>query len=100
MKISGKQVSAARELLGLTQNELANIAHVSQDTIARFETGQAEPRRDNLAKIVQELQRRGIEFTNGDTPPSNSHGMGVRLNFDKAAEFARTDAQVRLKADR
>lgn len=100
MKISGKQVSAARELLGITQNELANIAHVSQDTIARFETGQAEPRRDNLAKITQELERRGIEFTNGDKPPSASKGMGVRLNFDKAEEFARKDPQARLEADR
>lgn len=88
MKISGKQVSAARELLGITQTELATMARVSEDTIVRFETAQAEPRRENLSKIQAELERRGIEFTNGT-------GMGVRLNYEKAAEFTRLAEQNR-----
>ena len=88
MRISGKQVSAARELLGITQTELATMARVSEDTIVRFETAQAEPRRENLSKIQAELERRGIEFTNGT-------GMGVRLNYEKAAEFTRSAEQNR-----
>lgn len=82
MKISGKQVSAARELLGITQEELAAASGVSARTLLRFETGLAEPYRETLNKIQAELERRGIEFTNGS-------GMGVRLDFAKAEAASR-----------
>jgi transcriptional regulator with XRE-family HTH domain len=83
MKVSGSQIAAARELLRITQAELAKLAGVSDPTIVNFETGKSEPYRTTLEKIVGELERRGIEFTNGD-------GFGVRLNLKKAAEFARS----------
>lgn len=86
MKFSGKQVAAARELLGLTQDELAVAIGVTRVTLSRFERAEGEPQRDTLHKIEAELQRRGIEFTNGD-------GVGVRLNFTKATEFARAQKE-------
>jgi transcriptional regulator with XRE-family HTH domain len=79
MKISGKQVASARELLGITQPELAAAAGVGLNTVVRFETGQAEPYAATLAKIQAELERRGIDFINGNGP-------GVRLNLARAAE--------------
>ncbi len=88
MKISGKQVAAARDLLGLTQVELARAAGVSDMTIVNFETGKSEPQRATLEKILAELDRRGIEFTNGT-------GTGVRLNHAKAEEYARSHKQKR-----
>lgn len=88
MKISGSQIAAARELLKITQAELAEAAGVGMRTVVRFETGDAEPHAANLDKIRAELERRGIEFTNGT-------GMGVRLEFEKAADFARRTAQAR-----
>lgn len=91
MKISGKQIASARELLGITQGELATAAGVGLHTVVRFETGQAEPYPANLEKIRAALQRRGIEFLNGDSPPGPGEGIGVRLNFSKATEFARAD---------
>ncbi len=94
MKLSGSQVTAARGLLRITQAELAAAAGVAEITIFRFEAGQAEPQRANLEKIRTELERRGIEFTNGDSPPSTGNGIGVRLNYDKASEFSRGDAQA------
>ena len=87
MKLAGKQVTAARDLLGLTQAELADAVGVERKAIARFEAGLAEPYARNLAKIQAELERRGIEFTNGD-------GIGVRLNFAKAAAFASAQAKA------
>ena len=93
MKISGAHVSAARDLLKITQQELGAAAGVSWLTILRFEAGQMEPQRANLEKIQTELERRGIEFTNGT-------GIGVRLNFEKAAEFARQSAQAQNASDR
>jgi len=83
MKIAGNQILAARNLLGLTQVELAEAAGVSDMTIANFETGKTYPQRATLDRILAELDRRGIEFTNGT-------GTGIRLNHAKAAEFART----------
>lgn len=90
MKLSGSQVAAARELLKITQGELAKSVELSLTTISNFETGKAEPYRASLEKIRAELERRGIEFTNGDSPPSTGDGIGVRLNYAKAAECART----------
>jgi len=46
-----------------------------------------------MQKLVAELERRGIEFTNGD-------GAGVRINFAKAAEFARSAGQTRNEPER
>jgi hypothetical protein len=63
------------------------LTGVSRLTIFRFESGEGEPQRANLEKIQAELERRGIEFTNGD-------GIGVRLHFEKAAEFARSAAKA------
>lgn len=83
MRIRGKQIAAARELLGITQEELALAAGVGRQTIATFESGQTDPRAESLDKLQRELERRGIEF-------SNSDGMGVRLNFGKAEKAARS----------
>jgi transcriptional regulator with XRE-family HTH domain len=93
MHISGKQVAAARELLGITQVELAEATGLSFITIHNFEANKSEPYRATLEKIVTELERRGIEFTNGT-------GIGVRLNFEKAAAFARTNTQSRNESTR
>ena len=93
MKVAGNQIAAARELLGITQAELARSAGVSDPTVVNFETGKNAPHRATLDKIVTELERRGIEFTNGT-------GTGVRLNHAKAAEYARTVVQNRKDPDR
>lgn len=93
MKISGKQVTAARNLLGLTQEELAEAAGVAWTTVLRFESGQTEPQRASLEKILVELDRRGIEFTNGT-------GIGIRLNYEKAAEFARSGGKAKGESGR
>jgi len=84
MKLRGKQVTAARNLLGITQAELAGAAGIATHTLFNFEAGLTEPRNESLNKIQAELERRGIEFTNSD-------GMGVRLVFAKAEEAARVE---------
>ena len=93
MKLSGKQITAARDLLGITQAELAKAIGVTPATIFRFESAKHEPYPATVAKIRAELERRGIEFSNGT-------GIGVRLNYEKAAEFARTVASARNESDR
>ena len=68
MVISGKQIAAARALLGISQNELAVAADVNANTIMRFETGQNVPRPATIRALRTELERRGIEFLNGGDP--------------------------------
>jgi transcriptional regulator with XRE-family HTH domain len=93
MAISGKQVEAARVLLGLTQGELAKAAGVSEITVRRYETNVQVPNARTLAKILESIEIRGIEFTNGT-------GIGIRLNYEKAAEFARSAEQALPPSDR
>ena len=93
MKISGAQITAARNLLKITQGELAAGSGVSEETVRRFEADHTLPRRGTLAKILSELERRGIEFTNGGHRGSPGNGIGVRLNLEKAASFARVPGQ-------
>lgn len=92
MKLSGRQVTAARDLLGITQAELGAAIGVAMQTIFRFEAGLGAPRLSTVAKIQAELERRGIEFTNGT-------GIGIRLNYAKAAEYARLSAPVQSESD-
>ena len=86
MKITGAQITAARNLLKITQAELGEASGVSERTVKRFEADETVPQRAIMDKILTELERRGIEFTNGT-------GIGVRLNFEKAAAFAKAAPQ-------
>jgi transcriptional regulator with XRE-family HTH domain len=61
----------ARAALGLGVRELAELAKVSPDTIARLERGEAL--RDRTVEAIQRaLEAAGVEFTNGEQP-------GVRM---------------------
>jgi len=94
MKISGAQIKAARDLLKITQAELAESTGIAERTVQKFEgDGMLEP--GNVEKIVAELEGRGIEFTNGERPPSSDPGIGVRLNLTKAATYAQKAGQKR-----
>ena len=99
MKISGAQVKAARDLLKISQAELAEATGIAVRTVGRFEGDEGLLEPGNLDKILAELERRGIEFTNGDRPPSNSRGIGVRLNLDKAEAFARNFLKARKEVN-
>mgnify|MGYP000870803438 FL=1 len=84
MQIRGRQIAAARELLGQSQADLAHAIGVARQTISSFEAGINQPYPRTLDAMRTELERRGIEFTNGD-------GIGVRLIFAKAEAAARGD---------
>ncbi len=67
MVITGRHVAAARELLQMTQQELAEGTDLGSITIFRFEQG--EPvRASTVEKIRTFLEGRGIRFLNGDNP--------------------------------
>ena len=75
LKVSIRQIKAARALLEWSQERLAEEAGVSVPTIKRLEAegGMLGGRSDTAEKIRAALEAGGIEFTNGNRP-------GVRLN--------------------
>ena len=76
LKVSIRQVKAARALLGWSQEELARAADVSIPTIKRLEAqkGELGGRSETGDKIRQSLQKAGVEFIE-----ENGGGAGVRL---------------------
>jgi len=80
IKIKGRAITAARDLLKLTQHGLAAACQISNGTLSRIEAESVTPHADTIRKIAKELTRRGIEFTNGT-------GVGVRLDYKRAAEY-------------
>lgn len=77
VKVTASHVIAARGLLRMSQADLAKAADVTPATISRWESGRTHPQEASLNAIVEALERRGIEFMNGDAP-------GVRRHGDKA----------------
>jgi transcriptional regulator with XRE-family HTH domain len=68
------QCRLARTALGWGVRELAKIAHVSTQTISRFENGD-ELRPTTLNKLREIFESAGVEFI----PESDGKGVGVRL---------------------
>jgi len=78
--ITAAQLRAARALLGIDQRRLAELAGLSVPTIQRMETsdGQVRGTVDSLVKLVEALDRAGIELI-GEGATSAGGGRGVRL---------------------
>jgi transcriptional regulator with XRE-family HTH domain len=76
LKVSIRQIKAARALLAWSQEQLAVAAEVSIPTIKRLEAddGPLGGRDETGAKIRQALENGGVEFLS-----ENGGGPGVRL---------------------
>ena len=78
--LAAGQLRAARALLGIDQKQLADKAGVSVQTIRRMEASDGIVRGviESLMKVVEALERAGIEFI-GESALSSGQGRGVRL---------------------
>ena len=76
LKISIRQIKAARALLAWSQEQLAEYSGVSLPTIRRLEAkdGEIGGRQETGAKMIAALEAAGVEFI-----PENGSGAGVRL---------------------
>ena len=79
--ISAGQVRAARALVGLTREQLAQASGVPMRTVARLEMEEGAPRRRTLSAIRAALETAGVVFI-----PENGGGPGVRLAHRQAPE--------------
>lgn len=73
---TGRQIAAARTLIGLPQAELANAASISVPTLRRMEAsgGPATGMKNNVEAVRRALEAAGVEFI-----AENGGGLGVRL---------------------
>lgn len=81
LKVSIRQVKAARALLGWSQDDLAASAEVSIPTIKRLEASDDAlgGRAETSTKILRALHSAGIEFL-----AENDGAVGVRLRKPRA----------------
>ena len=78
LKISIRQIKAARSLLGWSQDDLAERSGVSKPTIGRLEAIDSDApiggRPETGEALKTALEKAGVEFI-----PENGGGAGVRL---------------------
>jgi transcriptional regulator with XRE-family HTH domain len=95
-KPTGRQIAAARALLGMTQPELATKSNISVPTLKRMEAtdGPAAGMLNNIAAVRAALESAGVIFVE-----ENGEGPGVRLKKRPQTAADLTDQIDTLKAD-
>jgi transcriptional regulator with XRE-family HTH domain len=78
--MTASQLRAARALLGIDQQKMADLAGVSLPTIQRMEASPDNVRGvvGTLVKVLEALDKAGLELI-GDGAASSSGGRGVRF---------------------
>ncbi len=74
MSMTPAQCRAARGLLNLSQQQLADAAKVGLSTVRNFEAGRSVPVHNNLSAMIAALEDAGAAFV-----AENGGGAGVRL---------------------
>lgn len=74
MEVTSAQIRAARGLLDISQQELADLSKVSLRTIVQIERDSKPASASIVQALVLSLKAAGIEFI-----PENGGGPGVRL---------------------
>lgn len=72
--IDGRQVRAARALLGWRREDLLDASGISMSALLRMEGNLADSRGSTLNKVIKALNQAGIEFVTRD-----DGGIGVIL---------------------
>jgi predicted transcriptional regulator len=80
LKVSIRQIKAARALVGWSQGDLADKAGISVPTIKRLEAAEGDigGRAETGAALVAALEKAGVEFI-----AENGGGAGVRMKRRK-----------------
>ena len=76
---TGRQIAAARALLGMSQADLASRAAISIATLKRMEGsgGAALGSANNVTAVQMALEAAGVEFTGGTRPGARMRTQAV-----------------------
>lgn len=80
-KPTGRQIAAARTLLGLTQSDVATRSNLSVPTLKRMEAseGPVSGMQNNVDAVIRALEAAGVQFLDdGQT----AGGVGVALRSE------------------
>lgn len=81
--INPRQCRAARALLGITQQQLAEAAGIGKRTVIEFEQGTRDPMMSTVERLRYALESQGIDFLGGD-----GRGSGVRFRDPETEDAA------------
>lgn len=87
MFIQPEQIRAARAMLDWSQQDLADAAGVSKDTVKNYELANNKPNTQTLTRIIGALEMAGIEFL--------SDG-GLRPNRERIKQLSGADGMKAL----
>ncbi|MCR4719729.1 MAG: helix-turn-helix domain-containing protein [Firmicutes bacterium] len=85
MKTFSEKVKDARDLLGLNQQELADLVGVSKRTIATYETVDVKPRQSTMRKLASALQV-SIDYLKRDEIDDPTYGLEKEPYVDEVRE--------------
>lgn len=88
--LSGRQIRAARALLGWEATELGKKTKLSRETIANIESERTKARELSLSVIARVFDDNGVEFTEGDgvkLKPKNIETFEGPSRFDEFYDF-------------
>ncbi|MDY0072465.1 MAG: XRE family transcriptional regulator [Thauera sp.] len=83
--IDGRQVRAARAMLGWSRTDLLKAADLSMSALLRLESELSDTRVSTLRKIVMALSAEGIEFINRE-----DGSIGVVMKGKQARQTGQT----------
>src|ERR1700734_3009507 len=94
--ITGRQIRAARGLLGWDATDLAAKADLTRETVSKIENEAVQPHEKTLASIERVFDENGVEFTDNSGVRLKPQGVeiligqaGLQKFFDGVYEYAR-----------
>ncbi len=88
--IVGRQIRAARALLDMSQDELAEAAGLTPQAIRKIESGDVQPREGTIADITRVFDERGLEFTENTGVRLKPTGIEIFEGPDRFEDFMHT----------
>lgn len=85
--ITGRQIRAARALLGWDAADLAEKAHISRETISNIENGATKAREHTLREIERVFNNSGLEFIDNQGVRFKPQGVEVLVGRDGLCKF-------------
>lgn len=84
--ISGRQLKAARALIGWEQTDLAKKSGVAISTVRRMESfdGEIGARTATLSLVQRALEKAGVDFLNHERPGVRMRAKGVKFSSGAA----------------